>query len=105
MAVAGAMAATELQGVVADWNCTEKMVKNGRENTLRNDHNCSLVKNFSRDAYGLITDGKKYYRFDDAGKAKVKQLLRNTPDKDNLRVVVTGDIDGDTIKVSNITML
>ena len=35
--LSGMMAAAEMQGVVSDWNCVKAMVRNGRENTLRND--------------------------------------------------------------------
>jgi hypothetical protein len=102
---AGISAASEIQGVVTDWACTENMVRMGREKTLRQNRSCSLMKNFKRAAYGLITDDKKFYRLDDPGNQRILELLGNTPDKDNLKVVVSGDIEGNTVKVSNITML
>ena len=102
---AGLMSASELQGVVADWNCVKPMVKNGREQTLLHNRSCSMAKNWNRKAYGLITGDKKFYRLDDSGTGKVRQLLDNTPDKDNLKVVVTGNIQGGAIKVVNISML
>ena len=97
--------AVELQGVIADWKCTGPMVRDGRERTLKQNRSCSLMKNPDREGYGLITVDKKYYQLDDTGNQKVKELLRNTPDKDNLKVIVTGDLDGSTIKVANISML
>ena len=102
---AGVVAASDLQGVVVDWNCVKPMVRNGREKTLKQNGSCSMMKNYNRDAYGLITIDKKFYRLEDPGNSKIKQLLKNTPDKDNLNVVVTGDIQGGTIKVINISML
>ena len=97
--------AADLQGVVADWNCVKPMVKNGREKVLKQNHNCSLMTNYSRDGYGLITTEKKFYKLDDAGRAWALKLLKDTPDKDNLRVVVSGDIDGGTIHVKNMSEL
>lgn len=97
--------AAELQGVIADWNCAESMMRIGREKTLRQNRACSLMKNYKRAAYALITDDKKLYRVDDPGNQHILQLLANTPDKDNLKVVVSGDVQGNTIKLSNITML
>jgi hypothetical protein len=102
---AAEVSAADIQGVIADWNCVRPMVENGREKTLRNNRSCSLMKNYNRDAYGLITDDKKYYRLDDPGNAKIRQILKDSPDKDNLHVVVTGDVDGDTLKVGNISLL
>ncbi len=103
--LAGSAAAEDFQGVLTDWKCTEKMVKNGREKTLKNDHSCSLRKNSARASYGLITDSKKYYRLDAAGVKQAKELLNNTHDKNNLRVLARGELDGDTIKVATMTIL
>ena len=95
----------QMQGVIVDWRCAKSMAQNGREKVLHNQHNCSLVHNYSRQAYGLITSDNKYYRLDDPGNSKVMQMLKDTPDKDSLKVVVTGDIQGGTIKVQTISEL
>ena len=103
--LAGSAAAADFQGVLADWKCTEKMVKNGREKTLKDDHTCSLRRNSARSGYGLITDEKKYYQLDAEGIRLAKELLNNSHDKDNLRVLARGELDGDTLKVSTMTIL
>jgi hypothetical protein len=100
-----AAAAADMQGVLADWNCTQDMARNGRAKVLKENRNCSMMKNYNRNAYGLITVDKKFYRLDDNGNKLARQLLANTPDKDNLKVIVSGDIDGDTIKVTNMSEL
>lgn len=105
LAISAALSGAELQGLVVDWKCARQMLQDGREKTFQHDRNCSLMKNYQRPAYGVITDGKKIYRLDDPGNRRILELLRNTPDKDNLKVVVTGDISGDAIRVTNITML
>lgn len=94
-----------MQGVIADWNCVKDMVQNGREKTLQHNRGCSLAKKWKRGGYGLITDGKQYYRLEDPGNRHVLQLLGNSSDKDNLRVLVRGDIQGNTIKVSDMSIL
>jgi hypothetical protein len=106
LGASGLMDAAQLQGVVVDWACVKPMVRDGRENVLRNNRNCSLMKNnYNRGAYGLITEDKQYYRLEDPGNIKIKQLLKDTPDKDNLRVVVSGDVQGGIIKVLTISEL
>jgi hypothetical protein len=105
LGVSGLLSAADTQGVIAPWDCVKRMVENGRAKTLRDQPGCSLMHNYRRETYGLITGDKKYYRLDDPNNEHILQLLEGTPDKDNLRVVVTGDIDGDTIKVVNMTML
>ncbi len=97
--------AAEIQGVIADWNCTAAMVRDGREKTLKRKRACSLMKNFNRSGYGLITDDKKFYRLDDNGNKQARLLLKNSPDKDNLRVIVTGEVEGDAMKVTNMSLL
>ena len=97
--------AAEIQGVLADWNCTKKMVRDGREKVLKENGGCSLVPNPARKAYGLITDGKKFYRLDDEGNRRAKMLLRNSHNKNNLRVAADGDLEGNLIKVRTMTIL
>jgi hypothetical protein len=104
-AFAGELSAATIQGVIADWNCVQTMVREGREKTLRQNHSCSLAKNYRREAYGLITEDKKYYKLDDPGNNRILKILEHSPGKDNLHVVVTGDLDGDTLKVANISLL
>ena len=105
MAMALPLSAAELQGYLADWNCVKKIVKNGAEQTFKNDKSCSLQDNYKRRAYGLITDDKKFYRLDEAGNKHALELLPNSPTKDNLHVVVTGDVNGDLIKVTEMSIL
>lgn len=95
----------DTQGVIVDWACVKPMVHDGRENTLKNNRSCSLMKNYTRSAYGLITLDKKFYRLEDPGNVKIHQLLKGTPDKDDLKVIVTGDVQGGAIKVVNISEL
>jgi hypothetical protein len=102
---ASALFATDVQGVIADWNCTQQMAEKGRLQTLKDNRSCSMMKDYNRAAYGLITGDKKYYRLDDNGNRLARELLANSPDKDNLKVIVTGDIDSGTIKVTNMSLL
>jgi hypothetical protein len=105
LTISGALSAADFQGLIVDWKCVKPLVQHGREKTFKNNRSCSLMKNYQRSAYGLITDDNKFYRLDDPGNQRVLQLLRDQPDKDNLRVVVSGELQGDAIKVTNISML
>src|SRR5947209_16616471 len=97
--------ATDLQGVLADWDCVKQMVQNGRAKTLRQNANCSLDKNYSRAAYGIITDDKRFFKLDDAGRDWALKLLKGTPDKDSLHVILSGTVDGDTVHVDTMSEL
>jgi hypothetical protein len=80
-------------------------LKHGHQIILKQRRDCSLMKHYMRDGYGVVTDDKKFFRFDDTGNQKAIQLLKNTHDKDDLKVIVIGDIEGDTIKVSDMSLL
>ena len=103
--LAGASQATELQGLLTDWNCTEDMVRYGREKVLKQRPACSLAKNFRRSVYGLLTDEKKFYKIDPQDTDRVVEILSNSPNKDNLKVVISGDLDGNTLKINTISIL
>jgi hypothetical protein len=105
LACAHQAAAIDLQGVLADWNCVKPMLKDGRAKTLKQNRECRLNKNYSRDAYGIITDDKHIYRLDDAGRDWALKLLKDTSDKDNLRVIISGEIEGETVHVQNMSEL
>ena len=95
----------DVQGVVIDRNCAQDVLKNGRKVILNRKRDCSLMRNYKRAGYGVLTDDHKFFSFDDAGNKKAVRLLENTPDKDNLKVIVSGQIDGGMIKVATMSML
>ena len=104
-ALASLVYGTEVQGVVIDRDCAQDILKYGRQVIVKKRRQCSLMKDYVRSGYGIITDDRKFLRFDDPGNKKVLALLRNTSERDNLKVIVTGEIDGDTIKVAEMSLL
>jgi hypothetical protein len=105
LAAAMPLGAAQLQGYLADWNCVKRIVKDGAEQTYKHDRNCSLQDHYERQAYGLITDDKKFYRLDDAGNKHALELLPKSPKRDQLYVVVTGNVQGGEIKVTEMSIL
>ncbi len=105
LATGGAAAAAQIQGLLVAQNCVEDIVKNGHEATLRKRPDCSLRNQYARPTYALVTDDKHYFTFDPYGNKKAQQVLAGSPNRDELKVVVTGEISGDTIKVKYMTIL
>jgi hypothetical protein len=106
LACGGAASAASFQGVVVDRSCAVDMVKNGRANTLKAKPECSMNGGkYVRSSYALITEEKKLYYLDDKGNKQAVTLLKNTPDPDQLKILVTGDLNGQTIKVQDMSML
>lgn len=54
--------------------------------------------------YGLISADGAYLTFDAAGNEKTVAALKATKKGDHLRAMVTGEKDGDTIKVTAISI-
>ena len=58
----------------------------------------------AKTGFGVITSSGKFLKFDAEGNRKTEQLLKSTDRKDHIRVNVTGEQQGDTIRVDTISM-
>lgn len=105
LGMAVAASAADIQGVLVPWECAQRMAQNGRQKVLKQEHSCSLANHYDRAAYGLLAGDNKYYRLDGDGAKWARILLKDTPDKDNLFVVVRGDVQGNAIDVKGMTEL
>ena len=65
-------------------------------------HTKACALQCAKSGFGIIAPDGSYLKFDDNGNAKVIAALKTTKKADHLRVSVTGDRQGDTIKVSTI---
>lgn len=84
---------------VIDSNCSTKAAADPDSHTRE----CALKCQAS--GYGILTKDHKFLKFDSAGNAKIAEALKASDKKDHLRVDVTGDVEGDTLKVSSIKLL
>ena len=64
---------------------------------------CALA--CEKSGFGIVTEDKKFLKFDADGNAKVLEQLKSTDKKDHLRVNVSGDVKGDTINVTSVKLL
>ena len=55
--------------------------------------------------YGIITADKKFIKFDAEGNKEMREHLKASDKKDHLRVDVSGDVQGNTLKVTSIQLL
>jgi opacity protein-like surface antigen len=96
---AGLAAAEDWKGVsVIDTNCLEKV----KSDPDKHPRSCALQ--CAKGGYGVLTSDGKYLKFDAAGNDKTLALLKESKKADHLRANVTGERDGDTIKVSAISL-
>jgi len=63
---------------------------------------CALA--CSKSGYGILTPDGTYLKFDEAGNAKALAALNASQKADHLRVTVTGELEGGTIKVTDLRL-
>ena len=67
---------------------------------------CVLMPACQRTSYGVYSlDTYKYLSFDASGNQKAAAALAASKKEDDIRVEVTGQVDGDKIKVSSLKLL
>jgi Tfp pilus assembly ATPase PilU len=84
---------------VVDVACSKKVAADADSHT----RDCALM--CQKSGYGIVTEDKKFIKFDADGNAKVLEALKASDKKDHLRVTVSGDVKGDTMKVSSVQLL
>jgi hypothetical protein len=67
------------------------------------NHPVGCLIKCSSSGYGVMTGGK-YLKFDEAGNKKALAMLKETKKENDVRVNVTGEKQGDTIKVASLKM-
>lgn len=83
---------------VVDSMCSVKAKASPDEHTTK----CALA--CAKSGFGILTADGSYLKFDEAGDEKAVAALKNTKKSDHLRATVTGERDGDTIKVQSISL-
>ncbi|MGB7438501.1 MAG: hypothetical protein WBR26_23080 [Candidatus Acidiferrum sp.] len=84
---------------VVDVNCSKKVAADP------DSHSRACALKCAASGYGIITKDKQFLKFDAEGNSKVAEALKASDKKDHLRVDVSGDVQGDTLKVSSIKLL
>ena len=84
---------------VVDVNCSTKVAADPDSHTRA----CALK--CAASGFGIVTKDKQFLKFDAEGNAKIAEALKASDKKDHLRVDVSGDVQGDTLKVTSIKLL
>ncbi len=112
-----AASSTTLKGVLLDKECSPnaetRMVsepsphlEGGMLWAYTHKRSCLLMPSCQRSGFGVFTyDDLKFLRFDAAGNAKALALIQASKKQDDFRIEVTGELQGDTLKVSALKLL
>ena len=84
---------------VVDVNCSKKVAADPDSHTRA----CALKCEAS--GFGILTKDNQFLKFDAKGNASVAEALKASDKKDHLRVDVTGDVQGDTLKMTSVKLL
>lgn len=95
-----AFAATETFNNVSiiDVSCSKKAAANADAHTRE----CALA--CAKSGYGILTQDDKFLKFDEKGNKEVLAQLKASNKSDHLRVNVTGDVEGSTLKVESVKL-
>ena len=94
-----AAAETYKDVAVVDVNCSKKVAADPDAHTRA----CALK--CAASGFGIVTSDKQFLKLDADGNAKITEALKASDKKDHLRVDVSGDVQGDTLKVTSIKLL
>jgi len=84
---------------VVDVNCSKKVAADP------DSHSRACALKCAASGYGIVTKDKQFLKFDAEGNTKIVEALKASDKKDHLRVDVSGDVQGDTLKVTSIKLL
>jgi len=111
---AAVVSAAQVQGILIDQTCSSKAevhivagprLEGGMIVAEAHTRQCALMPECQKSGYGVFTYDNKYLKFDEAGSRKALALLRGSKKEDDLKVEVTGDIQGDMIKVASLKFI
>lgn len=99
MAVPAFAAAETFNNVsVIDVGCSKKAAANADAHTRE----CALA--CAKSGFGILTEDNKFLKFDAKGNKEILAELKASDKTDHLRADVTGDVDGDTLKVESVKL-
>ena len=95
---AAALAESWTNVPLVDVKCSQKV----KDNPDAHTRDCALM--CATSGYGIWTADGKYLKLDTESSKRALELLKASDRKDHLRVDVTGELTGDTLKVATIAM-
>jgi hypothetical protein len=96
-------AETKVQGYLVDLACA---AEDGQKPGFGAKHStgCLQMPACVKSGYGVLTDDNRVIKFDSASNAKAKQFIADLKKTKDIKVNVTGTVNGDNIAVSKIEL-
>ena len=84
---------------VVDVNCSKKAAANP------DAHPRACALKCASSGFGILTKDNHFLKLDAEGNAKITEALKASDKKDHLRVDVSGEVEGNSLKVTSIKLL
>jgi hypothetical protein len=96
-------AETKVQGYLVDLACSRE---EGQKPGFGAKHStmCLQMPECAKSGYGVLTDDKKVIKFDAASNAKAKQFIADLKKEKDIKVNVTGTVNGERMAVTKIEL-
>src|SRR5215467_13466482 len=103
MAISAFAADTTVKGYLVDLACA---AEDGQKAGFGAKHSkdCLQMPDCASSGYGVLTDDKKVVKFDKAGNEQAKRFIADMKKEKDVRVVVTGAVNGGSMTVSKIVL-
>jgi hypothetical protein len=103
MAVSAFAADTTVKGYLVDLACA---AEEGQKADFGPKHtkDCLQMPDCAKGGYGVLTDDKKVIRFDNASNEQAKKFIAALTKPKDIKVTVTGTVNGETMSVSKIEL-
>lgn len=115
IAMAVAPSAATVKGILMDQKCSGKadlrisgssgLLVGGRIVAEAHTRECAMMPECEKSGYGVYTNDNKFLKFDESGNRKAIAALKASKKLDDLEVEVTGEVKGDSIRVSTLKIL
>jgi hypothetical protein len=103
MTVSAFAADATVKGYLVDLAC---VAEDGQKADFGAKHSksCLQMPDCAKSGYGVLTDDKKVIRFDQASNEQAKKFIADLKKAKDIKVSVTGNLNGDTIAVNKIEL-
>ncbi len=103
LAISAFAADTTIKGHLVDLACAaEEGQKPGFG--AKHSKDCLQMDDCVKSGYGVLTDDKKVIKFDKASNEQAKKFIDELKKAKDIKVAVTGKLNGDTLSVSKIEL-
>jgi hypothetical protein len=93
-----------ISGYLVDKACSQELAAKGQKALAGHDRMCALMEPCAKSGFGVVTGDGKFIAFDAAGNKKALAAIKASKKEQDYRVTVTGDQQGDIIKVAALKL-